>query len=174
MPFNTSDPISADNSATRYVDALLDLPAATSVPLETRIFVAAENTYYIAQPSATAPHAASWVAAGPGSIGVANAVAPILGGLRLPPKQVGDANYSVIDDDLFIEFNALLSAPRTITMPAPNLASPGRVLIIKSSNAANGANVINLSQTIDGAVTQISAPYGVVRAIDNGSQWVSF
>lgn len=173
MPFNTSAPISADNLSIRYFDALIDLPAASSVPLGTRAYVTAESTYYVVQPSPTAPHAGSWVADGPGSIGVANAVVPVLGGIRTPPKQVGDASYSVIDDDYLIEFNAALSAPRTITLPAPNLAAPGRMLIIKSANAVNGANVINTSLNIDGAAGSIAAPYGALRIYDSGTQWLS-
>ena len=160
MTFAASRPISADKLSIRYVDAFADLPAAGSVPLGTQIFVQADNSYYIAQPSATAPHAASWRAAGV-SIGVNGSV---------PVRTIGDANGSVTADDFIVEFNVALTAPRTLDLtPAETL---GRTLIIKSNNAVNGANVVNLSATVDGAAGQLPQPYSSLFIYYDGTRWL--
>lgn len=169
MTFAASRPISADKLSIRYVDAFADLPAAGSVPLGTQIFVQADNSYYIAQPSATAPHAASWRAAGV-SIGVNGSVATLLGGLQVPVRTIGDANGSVTADDFIVEFNVALTAPRTLDLtPAETL---GRTLIIKSNNAVNGANVVNLSATVDGAAGQLPQPYSSLFIYYDGTRWL--
>lgn len=173
MTFAASRPISADKLSIRYVDAFADLPAAGSVLLGTQVFVVADNTYYIAQPSATAPHAASWRAAG-STIGVNGKVATLLGGISVPVRvENNPVNVTVTDDDYIIEYRqGALGAPVTVNMPSP-AAAIGRTLIIKSAGAANGAGPINLSATVDNAAASIATPYGSLRVYSDGIEWLS-
>jgi hypothetical protein len=173
MPFATSAPISANNLSNRYVDAVSQLPPATSVPLGTRIWVEGEKSFYVAQPSAIAPHAASWMPDGPGLIGISNGISAILGGLRLPLRQIANVDYTVKNDDVIVEYDVALTADRTLTIPFPNPVAPGRVLILKLSGAP-GAFKVNLSATVDGVSSALTVQYQVIRIYDSGLQWLSW
>ena len=87
---------------------------------------------------------------------------------------VNDAGYAALTTDYLIAYT-LLTAARTVTLPAAS-GMTNHILIVKDESGAAGTNNITINVTaggtIDGASSKvISSNYGVIEVYSNGSQW---
>lgn len=150
----------------------------TLVPLTKAVagliaYVHSERAFYIVRPSETTPNTFVWSIIGQGvlDLGQSGEIATLLGGLRVASVGAGNnAGWNVSDGELAITFQATLTQVCIVTLPAPNAANPGRVLIIKSKNAVNGVNTIKVSG-VDGGTKTIGTAYGALVLMDDGTSW---
>jgi len=175
MAFSTSKPISAQASSTRYLDTAAAVLAisAQSLPLGTRAWAEDVQSFYEVRPSATAPHAHSWVSVGPGTIGIDGEINSQVGGLRVQTRIfANDADDLIIPDDHVVIYTSpLAGAPRTISLPALNPTSPGRQLTLKRFAGAPALQQFNLSANVDGAAAALTAQFSSLTIIDTGTGW---
>lgn len=101
----------------------------------------------------------------------------ISSGLRYKRTTFSDANYTVLQSDLYVAQIGTLSASRTVTLPAASVSTGKVIQIADESGTAGLTNTLVItragSDTINGATTNtINAAFGVRKLISDGtSKW---
>jgi hypothetical protein len=87
---------------------------------------------------------------------------------------VNDANYTATTSDYLIGYT-LISAGRTVTLPAANTMTNKKITIKDESGSAGTYNITvdgSGSETIDGAATKvINTNFGSITMYSNGANW---
>lgn len=167
--------IVGENYNIRFFDAL-PLPT-TGLQAGQIAFVASTLSFYVVVPDASLPgFPLSWTPMRSAFLGTPSTNLQLFGGISMGVTTLGDGDYVVVDGDYHAEFNILLTAPRSVTLPSA-AALPGRVIVVSSYGAVNGANVLNIAAAagnIDGAASvQIATAYGSRTFQSDGTNWKS-
>ncbi len=95
-------------------------------------------------------------------------------GMKVKYKMIS-GSYQMLLNDFEVAFSSVAITP-IITLPKPSIAGLGKTYIIKDASGGAGSTTITINpnalETIDGAASvTISANYGVVQLITDGTNW---
>jgi hypothetical protein len=92
---------------------------------------------------------------------------------------VGDADYTALVTDNVISYNSALSTHHSVLLPAISTVGNGFHYTIKSDNAVNGSNILEVTanggDTIDGSATyDITTAYGSISIVSDATDghWI--